>query len=460
MGNRGRRLCWGRTARLALAGLLATAVLLPASVAQAAPGDNPGPLRPLTSATELGKLRLTEHRVPTSSLDNLANLMGTSRGVSQVLASANHPMRDEADCASTEQAALPVKPQADSAYCWDTGDATTQDWLPQSVTSSGDADDDGSWGTNKVILAGWAQNGATTTTEMARIAFIDANDPSAFKYRWVLLVVPLNGGTDYRALKSHMGGMVWYQDKLYVTAYNGDTDHNVLYVFDLGRILQATVNDSTVGYTGSGWSADNYQYVMPAIGSYSLSGGACTSGSDDYLPCFGSISLDRSSTPDSLVATEWFSSGGTQPARVWRYDFDTSTTDPGWLATDSSSQANAVQAFETSAVGLQGVLSYQPSGASAANWYVDDARGGVGQHGILWRQNTGGAQAAANCGTDITYACWGQHTEGMSYWWSTGRIWTLTEWAADAEGHWAQPEIPQRVLFSAPLSSIDSSLSG
>ncbi|MCX4615090.1 MULTISPECIES: hypothetical protein [Streptomyces] len=80
----------------------------------------------------------------------------------------------------------------------------TQDWLPQSVTSSGDADNDGVWGTTKVILSGWGQNGTTTTDHMGRIAFIDANDPSNFKFRWVLPVIPLHGGTDYRALKSHM----------------------------------------------------------------------------------------------------------------------------------------------------------------------------------------------------------------------------------------------------------------
>lgn len=47
-----------------------------------------------------------------------------------------------------------------------------------------------------VILSGWGQNGTTTTTDhMGHIAFIDANDPSDFKYRWVLPVIPLHGGT-------------------------------------------------------------------------------------------------------------------------------------------------------------------------------------------------------------------------------------------------------------------------
>ncbi|MFJ1531082.1 hypothetical protein ACIOFV_22115 [Streptomyces mirabilis] len=78
---------------------LAVAMLLvPAATAQAAPGDNPNKLTTITSSSELSKLQLVEHRVPTASLDNLASEMGTSRGVDQVLASANHPMRNAADC--------------------------------------------------------------------------------------------------------------------------------------------------------------------------------------------------------------------------------------------------------------------------------------------------------------------------------------------------------------------------
>ena len=52
------------------------------------------------------------------------------------------------------------------------------------------------------------------------------------------------------------------------------------------------------------------------------------------------------------------------------------------------------------------------------------------------------------------------HTEGMSYWWNTGRLWTLTEWAADINAHWTGTDTarPQRVLYSLPLSSVDSTL--
>ena len=161
-------------------------------------------------------------------------------------------MRNKADCDSTESAALPVEPTATRAYCWDSGDATTQQWLPQSVTTSGDADNDGKWGDDRVILAGWTHNDhkagePADDKGLARVAFIDANDPKNLRYRWVLLVAPLSGGKDFGAVRSHLGGMVWYQDKLIVTAKNGADHNNALFVFDMNRILQADVNSTEIG---------------------------------------------------------------------------------------------------------------------------------------------------------------------------------------------------------------------
>ncbi|MGW1753953.1 hypothetical protein [Streptomyces mirabilis] len=77
------------------------------------------------------------------------------------------------------------------------------------------------------------------------------------------------------------------------------------------------------------------------------------------------------------------------------------------------------------------MLSHSATSGSTPNFYVDDARGGVGRH-----------------------------TESMSYWWSAGRVRTLTEWAADSPGHRTGTDtaIPQRALLSVPLSSMDSSL--
>ncbi|MFD6419790.1 hypothetical protein [Streptomyces sp. NPDC060194] len=440
--------------------LFATALT---DTAAAAPLDNPGALTRITAAADLAKFQLKENRVPESSLNNLAAEMGTAVGVDTVLKSANHTMRNRSGCVPDERMALPLDPAATDAYCWDTGDATTQSWLPQSVTTSGDADDDGSWGANKVILSGWTHNDSKAgdpeaDKHLARVAFIDANNPAQFKYRWVLLVIPINGGTNYKKLESHLGGMVWYQDKLIVTARNGAADNNAMYIFDMSRILQANVNSTAIGKVSGGWSARGYQYVMPAIGSYSLTAGACNSSVGTSVPCFGSVSLDRTSTPDSLVATEFHSSGGTEAGRVWRYYFSTAADRPGLIGINGSGVANVDEVYRTKVVGMQGVLSHKPGGASTANWYVPESTWGPKVHGALWRQNLQGAMAAANCGQPKKYSCWGQHTQALSYWQSTGKVWSLTEWAANPDAKWEDPVVPERVLFATPLSSIDAAL--
>ncbi|WP_328690904.1 hypothetical protein OG418_37665 [Streptomyces phaeochromogenes] len=462
--GRHRRRTKGRVLRAALSGtaLALTAAATIISTSQAAGSDNPGPLTSITSSSEVNKLQLHENLVSGTTLDTLQSGMGGNVGVGAVLDSANHPMRNKAECDATESAALPVEPTATRAYCWDSGDATTQKWLPQSVTTSGDADNDGKWGPDRVILAGWTHNDhkagePADDKGLARIAFIDANDPNNLKYRWVLLVAPLSGGNDFGAVRSHVGGMVWYQDKLIVTAKNGADHNNALFVFDMNSILRADVNSTEIGKVSGGWSARGYQYVMPAIGSYNLTGGACSASNDNAAPCFGSISLDRTSTPDSLVANEWFSSGGSEPARVWRYYYSTASDRTGLLGSNASDNVNADEAYETKAVGLQGVLSHKPSGASKADWYTGYAPGTRDRHGTLWRQNESTAKAT-KCGGGGSYACWGQHTESLSYWQETGELWTLTEWAANKDNEWEPPVIPERVLYAVPLSEVDGSV--
>jgi len=463
--GRHRRRKKGRVLRGALSGaaLALTAAATIITTSQAAGSDNPGPLTALTSSSERGKLQLRENLVPETTLDTLESGMGGAVGVDDVLRDADHPMRNRAGCDDTESAALPVEPAATRAYCWDRRDATTQKWLPQSVTTSGDADDDGAWGADRVILAGWTHNdhGAGSPAAdkgLAKVAFIDANDPENLRYRWVLLVAPLAGGKDFEAVRSRVGGMVWYQDKLIVTAKNGAAHDDALFVFDMNRILRTDVDGAEVGRVSGGWSARGHRYVLPAVGSYRLTGGACGADDNDARPCFASISLDRTSAPDSLVANEWFSSDSSEPARVWRYDYSTAADRTGLLAGDAHGLVDADEAYETKAVGLQGVLSHRASGSAEADWYTGYAPGGRDRHGTLWRQDESAAKAS-QCGSGGTsYACWGRHTESLSYWRETGELWTLTGRAADKDERGEPPAIPERVLYAVPLSEIDSSV--
>lgn len=174
--------------RRKVAGVLAAAamtVLTWGTPAQAAtPVPTPGALLSNGTSEAMSKLELTEHRVSATTISTLDGHL-PNVGVDTVLQSANHPMYNSSSsgCTSTELAARPINPSASSAYCWDTGDALTQQFVPQGLTSSGDADDDGMWGTNKVILSGWTNNNdlASSTPDddgLARVAFIDANTPA------------------------------------------------------------------------------------------------------------------------------------------------------------------------------------------------------------------------------------------------------------------------------------------
>ncbi len=406
---------------LAGTALALTAAATMISASQATVGSNPGALKSLSSATESDAFGLREHTVPERALDRLASAMGRPAGVGAVLDSADHKLRAAADCTAGEREALPVEPVATRAYCWDTAD--TRAWRAGAVTTSGDADDDGLWGANRVILSAWTNTGgATADRGLAKVAFVDANDLERPTYSWVLLAVPVDDGRDYRGLVSQVSGMVWYQDKLLVTTADG------LYVYDMSRIQRATVDSAQVGRVQGGWAAHGARWVLPAVASYAPVGDAAAA-HPDY------ISLDRSTAPDSLAASEWVSVDGDRHVRLWRYDFSSSPDRSGLLATDTAGQARAAEAYETKADGVGAVLSYR------STWYLGRAADAQGGHGTLWRQDANGAKAP-RCGSDESQHCWSTEAESLSYWEETGEVWSQSG----------------RVLFALPLASIDRSL--
>ncbi|ANP50281.1 hypothetical protein J2Z21_000984 [Streptomyces griseochromogenes] len=439
--GRHRRRRRGAALRAVLAGtalaLTAAATLISAS--QAGVAENPGALKPLTSPADTGPLRLQEHLVPAPTLNRLAASMGHPVGVDAVLKDADRTLREGADCTAEDRATLPVTPDTDRAYCWDRSDATATAWRPASVTTSGDADDDGVWGTHRVILTGWTHStttGPAAERGLARVAFVDADDPSRPAYRWVLLVVPVDGGRDYRGLASRISGMVWHQDKLLVTTTSGSAE--ALYVYDLDRIQRTTVDGAAIGRVPGGWSADGYRYVMPAVGSYRFAAGRCTASGP---PCPGALSLDRGTAPDTLVAGEWTAPGGDRHSRLWRYAFSTDPARTGLLAADGTGRVDAVEAYRTHAAGIRGVLSYRQPGQARPSWYVGRPSGSMDGHGGLWRQDTEGA-TAAHCGSEASHHCWAASAGSLSYWQGTGEVWSLSD----------------RMLFAMPLAALDRSL--
>ncbi|UUU25674.1 hypothetical protein [Streptomyces sp. DSM 40750] len=462
--GRHRRRRRGRALRASLAGtaLALTAAATLISTSQAAGGETPGALSSIGSAGELRRLQLRETLTDETGLRVLADEMGGGVGVEEVLESANHVMRDEGDCFDSEKDNLPAEPAASRAYCWEPGDAVNDKWVPRSVTTSRN---------NQVIVSGWTSKAGSGDTSaggtgagrasgdstgdegLARVAFIDAEDPASLRYRWVLLVVPKADGQGFEGLRSRLGGMAWYEDKLIVTArgpQSGGRQDDSLYVFDMARFLRADVTDSDViGKVGDGWSAHHYRYALPAVATYSpAAGSGCDARDNDGVPCFGSLSLDRTSARPSVVASESFEPGREEPARVWRYALDTTADRTGLLTTTGRwSDAVATEAYKTEATGVQGVLSHH------GNWYIGQAPEGRDEHDTLWRQDQDGAKVA-RCAADKSneksglrsYACWGRHTASLSYSPETDEVWTLTG------------PIPERALYAVKLSDLDGTL--
>ncbi|MEU3255468.1 hypothetical protein [Streptomyces sp. NPDC006997] len=428
--GRHRRRRRGRALRAALAGtaFALTAVATLISTSQATVAGDPGALEPLTSAADTGPLRLTEDLVPRRSLDRLTASMGDPVGVGTVLADADHTLGDADECGSGERAALPVEPEATRAYCWSDDDPRAV--RAGAVTTSGDADVDGRWGANRVILSGWSRPAGGT--ERARVAFVDAGDPDRLAYTWALLVVPVDGGRDYRALGSDVSGLVWYEDKLLVTADDG----RALYVCDLDRIQRADVDSGAVGRVPGGFAADGDRYVLPAVGSYRLTG-------DEDAARFAAVSLDRSTAPDSLVASGPVAADDERPTGLWRYSFSGDPARAGLLATTADGTAAVDAAYVTRMTGVRGVLAHRAPGTVRPRWYLARASDGRAGHGSLWRQDTDGTRTA-RCGADGTYLCWSGSAESLplSLWEETGEVWSQSG----------------RMLFSLPLSTIDGSL--
>ncbi|NUT31023.1 MAG: hypothetical protein HOV84_34755, partial [Streptomyces sp.] len=158
-------------------------------------------------------------------------------------------------------------------------------------------------------------------------------------------------------------------------------------------------------------------------------------------PRLGTLSLDRSTAPDSLVAGEWTPADSEEHSRLWRYDFDTHPARTGLPAVDATGIASAVEAYETEASGIRGLLSHRAAGADRADWYLGRDPGATDRQGSLWRQDTEGAEAT-RCGSENAPRCWGVQAGPLSYWEATGEVWSQSG----------------RALFTVPLGSIESAL--
>jgi len=193
-------------------------------------------------------------------------------------------------------------------YSWEPGDNSVSYWYPQGMT-----------GRDGIQAVSWHRENDTDV----RISFVG---PKKKHYRFALLVNP-TGGTGFKGVPIHAGGLAWAGKYMYVA----DTLHGFR-VFDTTRILR--VPDDRLSETG------DYRYLLPQVGRYRTVGASFK---------YSAASLDRSNPKKpALVAGEYRTSGTTRIVR-WRVN----------PKSHRLARGKASQAYATKFSHLQGVTTHK-----------------------------------------------------------------------------------------------------
>jgi len=252
----------------------------------------------------------------------------------------------------------------DHGFEWNSGDNNVDYWWPQGVTGSADAyhqaGENGKVGGKETLLVAWyhkpGEDSSTSSAKGVRVSLVDVGTSGKPKYRHMLLAEPAwsAGGTPTMiplASSSneslHAGGIVWYRNWLYVA----DTSKG-LRVFDLDNIFKVETpgEKNTLGMDPSSgkFLAYGYRYVVPQVRRYMHCESACCAR-------FSTLSLDTSTSPPSLTASEYHKSEYT--ARIHRWPLDPATG----LLEEEDGAVHAMEAIYAGQKKLQGALCHEDS---------------------------------------------------------------------------------------------------
>jgi len=294
---------------------------------------------------------------------------------------------------------------------WNAEDDDATTWIPQGLTGSADASASGLVGGRRVVLVSWYYTppAGSTYEKGVRIAFVDVTDPQAPRYRFALLVTPTGTAQapSLAPVTLHAGGIVWYGNYLYVV----ETSRGFR-VFDLSRMLELPTDTDEIGCSAGTCRAGLYKYAIPQVGAYT-SMSACS-------PLFSYVSLDRSTTPPSLLSGEYCSGTACSAAlagRALRWPLDAS----GRLAAGTSWPSQAV---------LLGQRQVQGAASRAGTFYLSSSAP-AGGAGALYRVATGKSATST----------WIDAPEDLMVDGPNGLLWSLSEGAG------------ARAVFGARLTS-------
>jgi hypothetical protein len=295
----------------------------------------------------------------------------------------------------------------DRAFRWQDVDFHDGAWMPQGISGSFDASEDGLVAGREVVAVSWyhksSVSGLKDREEVARISFVDVSalgEGGAAPYRHVLLVEPYLDGDriNLRATKVHAGGIAWVGRYLYVA----DTAKG-LRVYDTSQILEVSTAQDRIGYdaqTGE-YHAYGYKYALPQVGAYLLSSESCWIRSSF-------VALDATSSPPSLITGEF-------------HDLDVAGKLARWplagerlLASDPARGATAAsELFFAQESDVQGALSV------GGEWWLScSAQSGAA--GRLYQTSAGAPSVSHG---------WVVGPEDLMYDRVGGRLWSQNEFA-------------------------------
>lgn len=234
-------------------------------------------------------------------------------------------------------------------YCWNDGDQDTSDWYPQGITTSSDAYGEGTYDGKRINLVSWYDHAEDGIDKGVRISVSNLSaSASAPPYRHILLVEPSGTAStpSYKPVTVHAGGIMWYGNLLYVADTSGG-----FRVFDLDHLWQvSTGSSSAVGRQPDGsYHAFDYKYVLPQTAKFTDS----TAGGYAQLQ-HSSVALDRTSSPDSVIVSEYRSAAdidaGAQ-VRTIRVPIDYTNR---YLKPASDGIIKATEAYRTDLESVQG----------------------------------------------------------------------------------------------------------
>lgn len=302
----------------------------------------------------------------------LINTLGTlARGTGDLLSVTDSLNRDGRSGISTRNADR-LRNHEWEGFRWNTGDEEVSYWYPQGITGSSDAFAAST--PRKYVLVSWYNNSDERPSRGVRLSLADVTDLNNVSYRHLLLVEPQgsvvapNFGpvTTGSGGALHAGGIVWWEDYLYVADTTGG-----LRVFDLSHVMRTTHSDtSRIGISGERFDARGYGFAVPELMRYTRAGGSCS-------VRFSFVALDRSSDPPALVTGEYQSDNVNGRIVVW--DLDPSTG----LLELREGIARSTAAYVGGQTRMQGATRYN------GNIYISSSSQIEGGLGRLYRTRPG-----------------------------------------------------------------------